>query len=149
MIAIRCFLALAAVRQQLPSINIPEPVRRAWEATYSGAAQWHAAPDHSYEAIFVVRGVRTGTRYNASGQLLETRVAIAAVDLPERVKKSVIRDLRGYHILEVWRVDPPGKQPSQFMVECDNRRGAVSARFDVNGKLVSRVAVPKTHAKAP
>ena len=98
------------------------------EATHSGAAKWEAAPDHSYEAVFTTHGVRTGIRYDAAGQVLETRVVIGSFDLPDPVKKAVIRDLRRYHILETWRVDLPGNRPPQFIVESDNIREAVTIR---------------------
>ncbi len=143
---LRTILGLATPLPQLPPISVPAPVRHAWEARDTGTAQWQAAADHSYEAIFTVHGVRTGTRYDAAGQLLETRVVIGSFDLPEPVRKAVIRELRRYHILESWRVDLPGKQPPQFVVECDNIRQAVTARFDANGQLLSRVARPTTHA---
>ncbi|HEY3934358.1 MAG TPA: hypothetical protein VGL65_07025 [Gemmatimonadales bacterium] len=124
--------------QQLPLSSVPDPVRRTWQASHTGASSWQAGPGHSYEAAFTARGVRTVIRYSNVGQVIETRTVIGSFDLPERVKTAVLKELRGYRILDTWRVDRRRGVPPQFVIDCNNISDALSIRFDEDGREASR-----------
>lgn len=124
--------------QRVTRLGVPASVRHAWSATYSGVAQWQRGPGHSYDAFFVVHGVRTAIRYADNGQVVETRTVIGSFDLPDLVKAAVLANLRGYQIAEVWRVKRLGRLPTQYVVDCDRDHEKYTVRFDADGTIVSR-----------
>lgn len=105
----KVFLMLFAIVCTLSvfAVNIPEKVKNAFEAKFSGAnnIKWEKENKAEYEASFKLNGINMSANFDADGKWLETEKEIASAALPENVKVLLMATYPNAEIKSVEQID--------------------------------------------
>ena len=133
-------LAVAAAAQRLSADKVPANVKQSFELRFQRLkrVEWKLKTDQSYEAEFKLRGVEVAAKFDSTGKWLETETTISRSDLTRAVRATIVRDFRGYRIIESQKLARCDDQESLFEVHVENAKEILKLQFFGNGTLFSK-----------
>lgn len=77
--------------QRISEAQVPQVVRSAFATRFPAAEKvnWELEDPKTYEAEFILAGMKTSANFDATGEWQETEHGIAEAALPEAVRKTV------------------------------------------------------------
>ena len=139
-------LAVAAAAQQLSAV--PANVKQSFESRFQRIrrVEWKLKNDQNYEAEFKLRGVEVAAKFDSTGKWLETETTITQSDLTRAVRATIMRDFRGYRIIESQKLERCDDKENLFEVHVENAKEILKLQFSGNGTLFSKSAKQKKKA---
>jgi hypothetical protein len=132
--------AVAAAAQQLSADKVPANVKQTFESRFQRIkrVEWKLKTDQNFEAEFKLRGAEVAAKFDSTGKWLETETTIARSDLTRAVRATIVRDFRGYRIIESQKLERCDDQESLFEVHVENAKEILKLQFFGNGTLFSK-----------
>jgi hypothetical protein len=133
-------IGLVAFSQEIPSGNIPKPVKQAFAKQFPAAkAVKYGLDKTDYQIDFQEQGKECIATYNSAGKLLGTDKEITSDKLPKEVSSTVAQDFPGYTIVTVIRREALDKGIC-FEMDLKKDDAGYSIRFSDKGEILQKVA---------
>jgi hypothetical protein len=132
-------IGLVAFSQEIPSGNIPKPVKQAFAKQFPAAKTVKYGLDKTdYQIDFQEQGKECIATYNSAGKLLGTDKEITSDKLPKEVSSTVAQDFPGYTIVTVIRREALDKGIC-FEMDLKKDDAGYSIRFSDKGEILQKV----------
>jgi hypothetical protein len=133
-------LAIPAAAQRLSADEVPANVKQSFESRFQRIkrVEWKLKADQNYEAEFKLRGADVAAKFDSTGKWLETETTITRSDLTSAVRATLMRDFRGYRIIESQKLERCDDKENLFEVHVENAKEILKLQFFGNGTLFSK-----------